>query len=85
MRGPATALHAATLWGSNLVVTGTALSVVNAVGLGVTMWIYASINFLSFIFVFFFVPETAGASLEDIENALRSKKFSKEFNIKKIP
>lgn len=84
MRGPATALHAATLWGSNLVVTGTALSVVNAVGLGVTMWIYASINFLSFIFVFFFVPETAGASLEDIENALRNKKFSKEFNIKQI-
>ncbi|GGF51522.1 MFS transporter [Azorhizobium oxalatiphilum] len=78
MRGPATALHAAMLWGSNLIVTGTALSLVHAVGLGTTMWIYAGINFLSFLFVLFYVPETAGASLEDIEGALRKGNFQPE-------
>lgn len=75
MRGPATALHAAMLWGSNLVVTGTALSLVQAVGLGSTMWIYAGINLVSFVFVLLFVPETAGASLEAIEDALRKGRF----------
>ncbi|MGA1798848.1 sugar porter family MFS transporter [Sphingomonas sp. 4RDLI-65] len=75
MRGPATALHAAMLWGSNLIVTGTALSLVHAIGLGSTMWVYAGVNLASFVFVFLFVPETAGASLEDIEASLRSGTF----------
>jgi sugar porter (SP) family MFS transporter len=75
MRGPATALHAAMLWGSNLIVTGTALSLVHAIGLGSTMWVYAGVNFASFVFVFLFVPETAGVSLEDIEAALRNGTF----------
>jgi sugar porter (SP) family MFS transporter len=75
MRGQATSLHAATLWGSDLLVTGTALSLVHMISLGGTMWFYAVINALSFIFVLFFVPETAGAALEDIEVALREGRF----------
>ncbi|WP_207796692.1 sugar porter family MFS transporter [Sphingomonas oleivorans] len=75
MRGQATSLHAATLWGSNLIVTGTALSLVHAIGLGGTMVVYAGVNVLSFLFVLRFVPETAGTSLEDIETALRNGRF----------
>ncbi|MBB3174534.1 sugar porter (SP) family MFS transporter [Endobacter medicaginis] len=75
MRGQATSLHAAVLWGSDLLVTGTALSMVGWIGLGGTMWFYAAVNALSFAFVWFFVPETAGASLEDIEAALQDGTF----------
>lgn len=76
MRGQATALHAAMLWGSDLLVTGTALTLVHAITLGGTMWFYAGVNALSFVFVWLFVPETSGASLEDIEAALRDGSFA---------
>ncbi|WP_051625791.1 sugar porter family MFS transporter [Kozakia baliensis] len=75
MRGQATSLHAATLWGADLLVTSTALTLVQIITLGGTMWFYAGINLLSVLFVFFFVPETAGATLEDIELALHEKRF----------
>jgi hypothetical protein len=39
------------------------------------MWVYAGLNLLGFIFVWRFVPETTGHSLEDIENHLRAGKF----------
>lgn len=75
MRGQATSLHAATLWGSDLLVTGTALTLVQLITLGGTMWFYAAVNLASFVYVLFLVPETAGASLEDIEGALRGGRF----------
>ncbi|MDF7674242.1 sugar porter family MFS transporter [Acetobacteraceae bacterium ESL0709] len=75
MRGQATSLHAAVLWGSDMLVTATALSLVQMISLGGTMWFYAGVNLLSIIFVYFFVPETAGATLEDIEAALKNGTF----------
>lgn len=75
MRAAATSLHAAVLWGADLLVTSTALTLVQLVTLGGTMWIYAGVNLASVIFVYFLVPETAGASLEDIEAALRRGEF----------
>lgn len=76
MRGQATAAHAATLWGADLLVTGTALSLVQWISLGGTMWLYAGVNIVAAIFVMIFVPETSGASLEDIEAALRDGSFT---------
>ncbi|MDG6095582.1 sugar porter family MFS transporter [Acetobacter sp. AN02] len=75
MRGQATSLHAATLWGADLLVTSTALTMAEDIGLTWTMWFYAFVNIASIAFVFFFVPETSGASLEDIEHALMEKRF----------
>ena len=75
IRGKASSVHAAVLWGSNLIITSTALSTVSLLGTGGTMWVYAGLNFLCFVFVWHFVPETTGHSLEDIENHLRAGKF----------
>ncbi|GAN53174.1 sugar porter family MFS transporter [Tanticharoenia sakaeratensis] len=75
MRGQATSLHAATLWGADLLVTGTALTLVQLITLGGTMWFYAGVNLAAVLFVFFLVPETSGASLEDIELALHEGRF----------
>lgn len=75
IRGKASSVHAAVLWSSNLIITSTALSTVALLGIGGTMWVYAGLNFLCFMFVWHFVPETTGHSLEDIENHLRAGKF----------
>ena len=83
IRGKASSVHAATLWGSNLIVTSTALSTVALLGPGGAMWVYAFLNFLCFVFVWRFVPETTGHSLEDIENHLRAGKFM-ELRMKRI-
>ena len=84
IRGKASSVHAATLWGSNLIITSTALSTVALLGTGGAMWVYAALNFLCFVFVWHFVPETTGHSLEDIENHLRAGKFM-ELKMKRSP
>jgi Sugar (and other) transporter len=48
---------------------------VHALSTGGTMWVYAAMNVLAFFFTLRFVPETAGRSLEDIENSLRKGEF----------
>jgi Sugar (and other) transporter len=39
------------------------------------MWVYGVMNILAFLFTLRYVPETAGRSLEDIENMLRDGEF----------
>ena len=84
IRGKASSVHAAVLWGSNLIITSTALSTVSLLGTGGAMWVYAGLNSLCFVFVWHFVPETTGHSLEDIENHLRAGKFM-ELKMKRVP
>ncbi|MFT9258600.1 MAG: sugar porter family MFS transporter [Acetobacter sp.] len=76
MRAAATSVHAGVLWGADLLVTATALTLVQLISLGGTMWLYAGVNLASVVFVYFFVPETAGATLEEIESALRRGDFT---------
>lgn len=75
VRGAGSSLQAAVLWTTNLVITLTVLTIIDAIGVGQTMWLYALFNVLAWIFVFVRMPELTGRSLEQIERALRAGKF----------
>ena len=76
VRAAGTSAQAATVWGSNLLLTGTALSLIYHLGAGGAMWVYAGLNALAFFFVWRFLPELKGRSLEAVEEALRLNRFT---------
>ena len=61
-------------WISNLLVTATFLQVVNHIGARGTFSVYMIFCVFSIVFIYFFVPETKGVSLEHIENNLHAHK-----------
>lgn len=75
IRPAATGVHAAALWASNLIVTSSALSLVSALSLGGAMLVYAMLNVLAWVVIFFRVPETKGRSLEALEQDLKRGVF----------
>jgi sugar porter (SP) family MFS transporter len=75
VRGAGTSAQAATLWSTNLLITLTLLTIINAVGAGPTMWLYAAFNVGAFLFVWRRMPELTGRSLEQIESRLRAGEF----------
>jgi len=70
VRGAGTSAQAATLWTTNLLITLTLLTIINTVGAGPTMWLYAFFNVAAFLFVWRRLPELTGRSLEQIEGKL---------------
>jgi hypothetical protein len=75
VRGAGTSAQAATLWTVNLAITLTLLTIIDAIKVGPTMWLYAAFNVGAWLFVFFRMPELTGVSLEGIERRLRAGKF----------
>ncbi|HMD84641.1 MAG TPA: sugar porter family MFS transporter [Terriglobia bacterium] len=71
IRGKAMSLAALSVWGSNWIVAGTFLSLLNHAGPAKTFWLYACLCVAAFIFCYVFVPETKGRSLEAIEHHWR--------------
>ena len=63
------AMSAATVsnFGFNFIEVLSFLPMINIIGKAQTFWIFAGITVLSMLFVYFFVPETKGISLEKIE------------------
>jgi sugar porter (SP) family MFS transporter len=75
VRANGTAVQAAALWGTNLVISVTLLTVINAIGVGPTLWVYAAFNVAAFVFVLKLMPDLTGRTLEQIEDALHRERF----------
>ncbi|GAA2343814.1 sugar porter family MFS transporter [Saccharopolyspora halophila] len=70
VRGLAMSLASVTVWVFDLLIALTALSTIEAIGRTGLFAIYALMNVLCWVFVYFLVPETNGRGLEEIERAL---------------
>ncbi|TQS43057.1 sugar porter family MFS transporter [Cryptosporangium phraense] len=74
-RAAGAAAQSASLWGTNVLITLTLLSLMNAIGTGPTFWLYALFNVVAFVFLYRKMPELTGHSLEQIEDHLQKGKF----------
>jgi SP family galactose:H+ symporter-like MFS transporter len=71
IRSSAEGLSAAFNWGSNLIVSLTFLTLVQALGASRTFWLYGLMAVAAWIFSYYQVPETKGRTLEEIESVWR--------------
>ena len=75
VRSAGTAVQSASLWGSNLLITLTLLTLINGIGVGPAMWLYGLFNVAAWVFVYFRMPDLTGKSLEEIEGKLKEGRF----------
>src|SRR5580700_131532 len=73
IRNSAEGVAATFNWGANLVVTLTFLTLVEKLGPSQTFWFYGVCAIAAGIFSYYFVPETKGRTLEDIEEFWHAK------------
>ncbi len=77
VRGRAMSVGTLANWTANLAVALTFLSLTQGLGKPATFWLYGAITAASWVFAFFFVPETMGKTLEQIEAHWRTGKASR--------
>jgi SP family arabinose:H+ symporter-like MFS transporter len=68
VRGQAMSIAVASLWTACLAVTFTFLTLVHVAGISGAFLVYAIISFITFLFIWRWVPETRGRSLEEIQH-----------------
>jgi len=71
VRGLAMSVATTANWASNLVVSLTFLTLLQALGPGNTFWLYGLVAIVAWYFAFRLVPETRGRTLEEIESYWR--------------
>ncbi|MCY8127654.1 MFS transporter, partial [Bacillus spizizenii] len=67
------------LWLANIVVSLSFPLLLDLIGTGILFLMYGAIGVLAFLFVYKFVPETKGKSLEQIEGEIMSKNTASSF------
>jgi sugar porter (SP) family MFS transporter len=73
IRGLAEGTAATFNWASNLIISLTFLTLVEKLGASSTFFLYALASVLSWLFAYYFVPETKGRTLEQIEAFWRTR------------
>jgi SP family galactose:H+ symporter-like MFS transporter len=73
IRNSAEGIAATFNWGANLLITLTFLTLVEKVGPSGTFWLYGASAIAAGIFSYYYVPETKGRSLEEIEEFWHNK------------
>jgi MFS transporter, SP family, galactose:H+ symporter len=74
IRGVAMSVATSANWGANLFVAITFLTLIQATGRSSTFWLYGLVGIVAWLFTWFYVPETKGRSLEDIESHWKAGK-----------
>ncbi|XP_072270229.1 solute carrier family 2, facilitated glucose transporter member 10 [Pyxicephalus adspersus] len=75
IRGRAFAFCNSLNWAANLLITLTFLDVIESVGLSLTFLLYGLMGAVAILFIYFFIPETKGRSLEEIDKEFSDKRF----------
>lgn len=75
VRAAGTSVQSAALWGTDMLITLTLLTMMNAFGVGQVFWIYGLFNVAAWLFIWRLMPELTGHSLEYIEQHLRAGLF----------
>jgi MFS family permease len=73
IRNSAEGLAATFNWGANLLITLTFLTLLEKLGPSGTFWLYGVSAIAAGIFSYYYVPETKGRSLEEIEQFWHGK------------
>ncbi|QLZ70452.1 sugar porter family MFS transporter [Legionella sp. PC1000] len=74
VRGLAMSIATVAQWGANFVVSISFLAIYQNLGEGLTFALFGALCLLAFFFIYHFIPETTGTSLEKIEKNLMSGK-----------
>lgn len=70
LRGVGASFATSANWMFNGVVAATFLTLVNRFGASGTFWLYATVCLIALVFIYFFVPETKGKTLEEIQTEM---------------
>ena len=71
VRGVGMSIGSLSHWGFNAIIAFTFLKLINGIGIASTFWIYSLICVVGLIWGWYYIPETKGKSLEEIENHWR--------------
>jgi sugar porter (SP) family MFS transporter len=72
VRGVGMSIGSLSHWGFNAIISFTFLTLVNSVGIASTFWCYSAICILGLVWGYYYIPETKGKTLEDIEKHWRA-------------